>query len=273
MKIANIQHVNKIPKCLGYDRVSTLNQKDNGLSLETQKTHILKKIEELGGELAEEIYEDGGITGTSIDKRPAIQAMIARCSKGDIDYIVSQDSSRISRNTLEYLVIKETLKKYGTKLVFLTGAISEEMGPMGEITDELIAVTHSILPRLTSFKVKMTAAEKFRAGYYPSVAPVGYLNVVNKYPTGSYDRRIIIPDPDVAPFITHAFKMYATQQHTIFSIREYLHNNGVRGKTGRPIAYSLMHNILRSPFYWGWMRYGGMEGMGKHEPLIDKKNI
>lgn len=190
---------NKIPKCLGYDRVSTLNQKNNGLSLETQKTKILEKVEELGGVLAEEIYEDPGITGTSIDKRPAIQAMMARCAKGDIDYIIVQDSSRISRNTLEYLVIKQTLKKYGTTIIPLTGAISADMGPMGEVMDEMIAVVHSIVPRLTSYKVKQTGAEKFRAGYYPSVAPLGYLNVINKNPTSSYDKRIIVPNPDIAP--------------------------------------------------------------------------
>ncbi|HRN70713.1 MAG TPA: recombinase family protein [Candidatus Woesebacteria bacterium] len=272
MRIDNIQ-TNRIPQCLGYDRVSTINQRDNGLSLETQKTQILKKIEELGGVLAEEIYEDGGITGTSIEKRPAIQALIARCAKGDIDYIIVQDSSRISRNTLEYLVIKQTLKKYGTTVIPLTGAISADIGPMGDVMDEMIAVVHSIVPRLTSYKVKQTAAEKFKAGYYPSVAIVGYMNVVNKNPTGSYDRRIIVPNPEVAPFITQAFKMYATGNHSIFSIREYLHNNGVRGKTGRPLAYSLMHKILQNPFYWGWMKYGGMEALGKHEPLIDKKTF
>jgi site-specific DNA recombinase len=262
--------INPTPKCLGYDRVSTINQRDNGLSLETQKTQILKKIEELGGELAEPIFEDGGITGTSIEKRPAIQALMARCAKKDIDYIVVQDSSRISRNTLEYLVIKQTLKQYGTAIVPLTGAISSDIGPMGEVMDEMIAVVHSIVPRLTSYKVKQTGAEKFAAGYYPSVAPLGYLNVVNKNPTNSYDKRIIEPNPQISPFITQGFKLYATQQHTIFSIREYLHNNGVRGKSGRPLAYSHMHNILKNPFYWGWMRWGGHEGMGKHEPLIDK---
>ncbi len=263
----------KIPKCLGYDRVSTINQRDNGLSLETQKAQILAKIEELGGELAEPIFEDGGITGTSIEKRPAIQALIARCAKGDIDYIIVQDSSRISRNTLEYLVIKQTLKKYGTTIIPLTGAISADIGPMGEVMDEMIAVVHSIVPRLTSYKVKQTGRAKFEAGFYPSVAPLGYMNVVNKNPEGVYDKRIIALNPDVAPFITQAFKMYATQKHTVFSIREYLHANGVRGKTGRPLAYSLMHNILRSTFYWGWMKWGGLEGMGKHEPLIDKKTF
>src|SRR3989338_757466 len=135
--------------------------------METQKTKILEKVEELGGELAEEIYEDGGITGTSIEKRPAIQAVLARCGKGDIDYLIVQDSSRVSRNTLEYLVIKETLKKYNTKIVPLTGMMNLDDNPLGDAVDELIAVVHSIAPRLTSYKVKQTAAEKFRAGFYP----------------------------------------------------------------------------------------------------------
>jgi len=274
MQTTNIQHDNnKIPQCLGYGRVSTANQRDNGLSLDVQKTKILAKVEEMGGELAEEIYVDGGISGTSLEKRTAFQAILARCVKGDIDYVIVQDSSRVARNTYEYLFIKQTLKKYGTTIVPLTGSVSMDDNPLSEVMDEMIAVVHSIQPRLTSYKVKQTAAEKFKAGYYPSVAIVGYMNVVNKNPTGSYDRRIIVPDPQTATFITQGFKMYATGNHSIFSIREYLHNSGVRGKTGRPLAYSLMHNILKNPFYWGWMRYGGMEAMGKHEPLIDKKTF
>ena len=271
--VNKIETNNQVPKCLGYDRVSTTDQRDNGLSLETQKTQILKKIEELGGELAEDIYEDGGITGTSIEKRPAIQALMARCAKGDIDYVIVQDSSRISRNTLEYLVIKQTLKQYGTTIIPLTGAINADVGPMGDVMDEMIAVVHSIVPRLTSYKVKQTAAEKFKAGFYPSMAPLGYLNVINKNPTSAYDKRILALDPNIAPFITQAFKMYATEKHTIFSIREYLNNSEIRSKNGKPLGYSYTHNLLRNSFYWGWMKWGGHEGMGKHIPIIDKQTF
>ncbi|OGM59098.1 hypothetical protein A3A75_05565 [Candidatus Woesebacteria bacterium RIFCSPLOWO2_01_FULL_39_10] len=67
--------------------------------------------------------------------------------------------------------------------------------------------------------------------------------------------------------------MYATGEHTIFTIKEYLHSNGIRGQTGRPLSYSLVYNILKNPFYWGWMRWGGMEGKGKHKPLVKKKTF
>ena len=41
------------PKCLGYVRVSTPDQRDNGLSLDVQQTQIIAKAQELNGELIE----------------------------------------------------------------------------------------------------------------------------------------------------------------------------------------------------------------------------
>ena len=258
------------PKCLGYVRISTPDQRDNGLSLDVQQTKIIAKAQELGGELVEDVYMDGGISGTSIEHRHAFQALLARCDKGDIGYVIVQDSSRVARNTLEYLVVKESLKKYNTKIISLTGDFNLDNNPLGDVIDELIAVVHSIHPRLTSFKVKQTAAEKFRNGYYPSWAPLGYKNIVNKNPVGVFDKKIIVPDPDTASFITQAFKMYATRDYSIYDIRQYLHKNDVMGRKGKPIQFSIVHRILRSPFYYGFMQFGGHEGMGKHQPLIDK---
>ena len=124
---------------------------------------------------------------------------------------------------------------------------------------------------MTSFKVKQTAAEKFKAGYYPSWAPIGYKNVVNPNPEGSYDKKIVVPDPDTAPFVTQAFKLYATRNcNSVYEIRQYLTKHGVMGRKGRPLQYSIVGNMLNNSFYWGWMKHGGHKGMGKHEPLIDK---
>ncbi|MBI4100693.1 recombinase family protein [Candidatus Microgenomates bacterium] len=261
------------PKCLGYVRVSTPDQRDNGLSLDVQQTQIITKVQELNGELVEDVYVDGGVSGTSLTNRLAFQEILTRCANGDIDFVIVQDSSRVARNTLEYLVIKQTLRKYNTKIIPLTGIVSFDDNPFGDAIDELIAVIHSIPPRLTSYKVKQTAAEKFKAGYYPSVAPLGYNNVVNKNPTGVYDKKIVVPDPTRAPFITKAFQMYATRDYSIYDIRQYLHKNGVLGRKGRPIQFSVTHTMLKNKFYWGWMQHGGHEGMGKHTSLIDKETF
>ena len=259
-----------VPQCVGYSRVSTSDQKETGLSIDVQKTKILEKIAELGGILAEEIFIDDGRSGTNMN-RPGLTALLARCSQGGITHLVIQDTSRLSRDTKDYLSIIAMLKKEGVEIVALTGMQSFGDDPYSKFLDEVIASVNSLHPRISGYKAKQTAIEKFKAGFYPSWAPIGYKNDKNPNPTCRYDQRTVVIDPDKAPFIKQAFKMYASKDHTIFSIRTYLHNNGIRGQSGRPLAYSLVHNILKNPFYYGLMRWGGMEGMGKHEPLIDKQ--
>ncbi len=268
MKMEN--NKNDIPLCLGYDRVSTVSQAENGLSLDVQKVKILEKIQEIGGELAEDIFVDGGLSGTSMANRTGLQEMLARCSKGDISYLVVQDSSRISRNTFEYLFIKKQLEKYDVKTIPLTGMIVDENNPISDAVDELMAVVNSIQPKLTSYKVKQTAREKFKNGIWPAFATLGYKNIVNPNPIGSYDKRIVVQDEKTAPFITQAYMMYATGDHSIFSITQYLTKNGVEGRLGKKLHYSAVYNILTNPFCYGLMRWKGLEVMGKHEPLITK---
>ena len=258
------------PKCLVYARVSTLDQVDN-LSIETQQIKALEKIQELDGYLAEDCYVDSGISGTTLN-RPSFQSLMSRCSKKDIQYVIVQDISRLSRDTFEYCFIVNQLEKWGVKIVPLTGIINGD--PVSRTMNEMMAVMNAFFPRMTGYKVKQTAFEKFKAGYYPSWAPLGYQNVINPNPEGSYDKRIIVPDPIISPFITQAFKLYATQVcSSIYDVRQYLYKNGVTGRKGKSLQYSIVGNMLKNPFYWGWMKHGGHEGMGKHEPLIDKNTF
>ena len=260
---------NEIPRCLGYARVSTSDQKETGLSIDVQISKILEKVQEMGGELVEEVFIDDGKSGTNMN-RGGLTALLARCSKLDIGYLILQDSSRLSRDTKDYLSIRSILAKYKVDLIALTGISSFDDDPYSKFFDEILASVNALHPRISGFKAKQTAIEKFKSGWYPSWACLGYKNIKNPSPTCRYDQKIIVLDPDKASFIKQAFLMYASQEHTIFSIRKYFHQNGIRGQSGRPVSYSLVHNILKNPFYYGLMRWGGMESQGLHQPLIDK---
>ena len=76
-----------IPRCIGYARVSTIGQKEDGASIDVQKTKILEKIQEMRGELVEDIFVDNGRSGTNMN-RPGLTAMLARCSKKGISHLV-----------------------------------------------------------------------------------------------------------------------------------------------------------------------------------------
>src|SRR3990167_6111865 len=112
-----------IPRCIGYARVSTIGQKEDGASIDVQKTKILEKIQEMRGELVEDIFVDNGRSGTNMN-RPGLTAMLARCSKKGISHLVILDSSRLSRETRDYLTIRAALAKYKVEIVALTGISS-----------------------------------------------------------------------------------------------------------------------------------------------------
>lgn len=266
-----MKNENLIPKIVGYVRVSTADQKENGASLEVQETKILEKVAELKGQL-DKVYHDDGRSGTNMN-RPGLQEMLARCSKGDVRYLVIYDSSRLSRDTKDYLTIRALLAKYEVEIVALTGISSFGDDPYSKFFDEILASVNALHPRISGFKAKQSCIAKFKAGYYPSWSPIGYRNVENPNPSGSFDKRITVVDENIAPFITQSYKLYATGEHSIYSIRQYLHNNGVMGKLGKPLHYSAVYQILTCSFYYGLMKWGGMELMGKHTSLINKETF
>ncbi len=257
------------PRCIAYCRVSTNNQKEDGLSIDTQKKMILEKVQSVRGDLVEDFYIDEGKTGTNMN-RSGLQNLLARCSKKDIDYLVVQDTSRLSRDEKDHLVIRATLKNYSITLITLDGMQARGDDPYSAFIDLVIAGVNALHPKISGYKAHQTEVEKFKAGYYPSWAALGYKNIVNPNPTGSYDKRIIIPDETMAPFITRAFQMYATRQYSLVDIQKYLYENGVRGKKGKTLQFSVVHHMLRSTFYYGWMKWSGMEQWGKHKPLINE---
>lgn len=256
------------PRCISYCRVSTNNQKEDGLSIDTQKSMILKKIEEMNGTLVEDFYVDEGKTGTNM-RRDGLQNMLARCTKKDINYLIVQDTSRLSRDTKDYLVIRATLKQYNVELIALSGMQSLGDDPYSGFVDVIIAAVNALHPKISGYKARQNAVEKFKTGFWPGMAPPGFDNISNPNPTCSYDKRIVVPN-DNSRFFTNIFKMYVTRNHSIFSLRMYLFDNGVRGRFGKPLSYSQVDNVLKNTFYYGWMKWGGMEGGGRHTKLIDK---
>lgn len=104
---------------IGYCRVSTAEQAASGLGLEAQRAAISRWAAERGLEVT--IYEDAGITGTSMEKRPALAAALDAAQDGAV--LVAYSLSRFARSTRDMLIIAERLKGQGAGLVSLTESI------------------------------------------------------------------------------------------------------------------------------------------------------
>lgn len=104
-------------KSIIYLRVSTEEQAEKGFSLYAQREECTNKANELGCTDIRECIDDG-VSG-SILERPMLMNAIEALKNESFDYFICYDSSRLSRNVTHQLILIDTIKKYGTKLVFV----------------------------------------------------------------------------------------------------------------------------------------------------------
>ena len=106
--------------------------------------------------------------------------------------------------------------------------------------------------------------EKAEQGIWPSMAPLGYRNVL-----GPDGRRAIAADPAVAPLITKLFEWYATGTISLKEAARQARAAGlVYRKSGAPVPVSTVHKILRNRLYSGAFEWNGRQYQGRHEQLV-----
>jgi site-specific DNA recombinase len=108
--------------------------------------------------------------------------------------------------------------------------------------------------------------EKAAQGIFPSFAPLGYLNV-----TGPNGKKIIEPDPQLAPIISRLFERYATGNYSLKEITKMALADGmVFRKSKDPVPKSTVHKILRNRIYTGDFDWDGKAYRGSHTPLVTR---
>lgn len=104
-------------RVVAYIRVSTKLEKQT-YSFESQKIYYQNLINcNVGWQLIK-IYEDFGISGTTIDKRLGFQEMMNDALKKKYDYIVTKSISRFARNTVDLLNYVRFLKSRNIGVYF-----------------------------------------------------------------------------------------------------------------------------------------------------------
>ena len=106
--------------------------------------------------------------------------------------------------------------------------------------------------------------EKAEEGIWPSFAPLGYRNVV-----GPGGKRLIEPDPELAPIITRMFEWYASGQYSLVQVTKMAQAEGmVFRKSNDPVPKATDHKILRNRIYTGKFDWDGKTYPGVHVPLL-----
>jgi site-specific DNA recombinase len=124
-----------------------------------------------------------------------------------------------------------------------------------------------------SRNVKNGLKTKVGNGWYPGVAPAGYLNYTDKI-TGE---NRLVKDPERFPLIRQMWDLMLTGHYSTTQILDIANNKwGFRTRPtrlmgGKPLARSGIYQTFTKPFYYGRFEYPAGSGKwyeGKHEPMI-----
>ena len=246
-----------------YVRVSTAEQAEGGYSIEAQLEACRRYVREQGWSLAAE-YVDAGKSATTAS-RPKLQEMLSSLVSGDpVSYVVVHKIDRLARNTLDHLGIRARLKKQDISLVSVTENLEDT--PAGRMVETIIASVSAWYSENLGQEARKGMAQKARNGLWPSMAPLGYLNV--RSGTGRRGESTLEIDPERGPLIRQAFDLYATGNWTLTTLQAELTTRGLRTRTGRPVSRSKLALTLRHKIYIGIVSWAEVEQKGVHQPLV-----
>jgi site-specific DNA recombinase len=256
---------------VAYIRVSSKEQAEKGgeaegFSIPAQREACGRKAASLHAALIEQFVERGESAKTA--DRPELQRMLAYIADHRVKYVIVHKIDRLARNRADDVAINLAIRQAGAELVSVSENIDQT--PSGLLLHGIMASISEFYSRNLATEVIKGTTQKAKNGGTPGRAPTGYLNV-RKFENGREVRYIEV-DPVRGPLMAWAFDAYRTGDWTIRRLLAELTDRGLttapstRGP-GKPLTVSLLHKLLRHPYYMGLVRYRGVLYPGKHEPL------
>ncbi len=242
-----------------YARKSTDVEDKQVQSIEGQLDELRSLAKREGLTVIEELVEK---QSAKIPGRPIFNNMISRIEKGQAGGILSWHPDRLARNSVD-----------GGQIIYLvdTGKISAlkfntfwfEPTPQGKFMLSMSFSQSKYYVDSLAENTRRGLRQKARNGYFPGVAPLGYINDTRN--------KTIIVNKRIAPVIAKAFEMYSQGNIPIKDVASFLEQQKVLNPQGNRIDEDKIRYILKKPFYYGTFTFGDEVYEGRHEPIISKK--
>lgn len=222
-----------------YIRVSTDEQRDQGLSIPAQRQALIKYCEENGHTNIEE-YIDEGISAGAMKKRKAMQRLLDDCRNGQIDLILFTKLDRWFRHVSKYHVIQEELNQLQVPWRAIHEPMYETVTAMGRTNINFYLTMAQGEIERTSERVRAVIQYKVSQGH----ALTG--NLPLGYKIGDDKRPVIDPET------VEAARFVLTEYKNIRSIRQICIMANER--FGVNLTCKSVSNILTNKRYTGLYR-------------------
>lgn len=141
----------KLPRAIGYVRVSTEEQARSALGLEAQERAIRLAAEQRGWELVG-VITDAGISGSKKD-RPGLQSALQRMRRKEAQFLVVAKLDRLSRSIRDGADVIDQASRQGWALVDLGSGVDMST-PAGEMVAGVLLSAAQYERRLIGVRTK-----------------------------------------------------------------------------------------------------------------------
>ena len=241
-----------------YTRVSSRAQEREGFSIPAQQALLRDYAASHGLTIVEEFTD---VETAKRSGRTAFGQMLALLKKRlpHPPVILVEKTDRLYRNLKDWVTLDEMqvdihFVKEG--VVLADGARSSDKFIHGI----KVLMAKNYVDNLTE-EVKKGVKQKCEEGGYPSIGPLGYLNLREN------GRSRLQLDPERALLVRCLFETYDRGEHSIERLTAHATTLGLRGQRGGTITTSAVHRVIRNPIYAGRFIWGGKE-YASSEPTI-----
>lgn len=204
-------------------------------------------------------------------RREQFNQMLEDLRGGIIDGVVTWKLDRLSRNQQEGGLIMQMLQDEVIKKIITYDKTYFPSDNGLLMTIELGMATE--YSRALAENTKRGQRFKVKKGWYPSVAPLGYINTIDRIK----GEKEIHPDPDRFSLVRRCWDLILDGMTVPEVWRESkklgLKVPASRSKSEKYLSLHGIYNLLRNSFYYGHFQWDGELYRGNHQPMITKEEF
>jgi len=242
-----------------YTRVSTEDQAKEGFSLDAQLDKLRSYCKARDWIIAGE-YVDDGYSGRNV-KRPAYNRMMDEMDKWDTILVIKMD--RIHRNSKNFMLMMEDLKKHGKEFVSMTESLDTSTA-MGRFVMDIIQRIAQLESEQIGERVYIGMEQKARtnSGVLGFNIPYGYDYI---------DGKLVINE-DEARVVKDIYSWY-TEGKSMGEIAKMLNNSKIPTKKQGFWAKKTISTILKNPTYCGYLHWEEYINKSDHHPIVSENEF
>ena len=218
-------------QAIGYLRVSSTQQAQEGASLEAQQAKIEQWCLANGYELVN-VFKDEGISGKRMDTRQGLQDALASIKKGNA--FVFYSMSRVARSTKDMLAIGELITKKKADMVSLIENI-DTTSASGKMMFQMLAVLAEFERNLVGERTATVLQnKKANSQVYTNQTPYGFKAVNGRLEQVKQEVKVVTE-----------IQQARAKGQTLQSIADSLNSRNIPTKTNKQWQPSTIHLLLQ----------------------------